>query len=90
VSSNDEKVAEFFDSAFTQENTSNLAPGVYVTVPQGHALVVDENRNAVICDLGGEVTIAGVRVTDWDALRRLGEHLTWLAGRKKYPPRPDR
>ena len=57
------------------------APGFYPSMPQGHCQITDGRRSVVVGDLGGVVQVAGVNVTDPDALLAFGEHVVMLAGR---------
>lgn len=60
---------------------AKVDPGVYLTMPAGHALLSDGARSLVVSDLGGEISVAGLKVTDPDHLDELGEHLRLLANR---------
>src|SRR5215471_747778 len=79
----DSLLGTFSGGDFTSAANPNLAPGIYVSHPQGHALIVDATREAAVLDMGGVVSVAGVHITDWDQLARLGAHLTALADRKR-------
>jgi hypothetical protein len=69
------------DTAFTSPRRESRSPGLYLSDPQGHALLVDERRELMVVDLGGVVQIGGIDVRDPDVLNRLGERLCMLAGR---------
>jgi hypothetical protein len=60
---------------------AKVDPGVYLTMPAGHALLSDGHRSLVVSDLGGVVSVAGLRVKDPAHLDDLGVHLQLLAGR---------
>jgi hypothetical protein len=91
----DSLLGTFGSDDFTRPAATALDPGIYFTLPQGHTLIVDATREAVVLDMGGVVSIAGVDITDWDQLARLGQHLVFLADRKRpaadpgsHDPRP--
>lgn len=76
------------DTTFT--SPSNLSPGLYPSMTQGHAQLVGETGSTgevqclVVLNMGGLVDIGGVHVDDPEVLRRLGDHLHMLAGRLRH------
>lgn len=71
------------EDAFTRP--SRLDPGLYLSDPQGHALLVGTNQRALtVLDSGNSlVEIAGVLVDSPKALEALANRLLWLAGRMR-------
>lgn len=70
------------DDAHTEP--TNRRPGVYLSDPHGHALVVGTNGRALtVLDTGGVVEIAGVHVTSAEPLEQLADRLVMLAGRMR-------
>ncbi|RKR92649.1 hypothetical protein BDK92_7091 [Micromonospora pisi] len=64
------------------DDSRGLAPGVYLSDPQGHAQLVGTNDRAVIVvDLGGVIQVGGINVEDADHLERFAARLTELAAR---------
>ena len=78
----DYRDADLTGGAHTTTRPGTLAAGVYPDPVRGHALICDGKRAVALLDLGVVVTIAGVAITDWDDLTKLGQHLIDLAGRK--------
>lgn len=71
------------DSAHTTAS-GNLGPGVYLSDPQGHALLVGDNgRILTVLDMGGLVSIGGIETADPEVVERLAERLHWLAARMR-------
>lgn len=73
----------FEDTAFT--SPSHLNPGLYLSDPQGHALLVGTNqRSLTVLDFGNSlVEVAGVVVQSPEVLERTANRLLWLAGRMR-------
>lgn len=71
--------AHFYNDCHTDED-HHRAPGLYIDSKGFNALLVGaDNRSLTVIDLVGVVEVAGVDVTDFEQLRRLGQHLQWLA-----------
>lgn len=68
------------DDAWT--NPSDLDPRLYLSDPQGHALLVGTNGRALtVLDMGGLVDVASVHVTSPEGLEQMAERLRMLADR---------
>ena len=74
-----EKLADFAAVLAHVVDDTTPAPGFYPS--KGHCQITDGAKSVVVLDMGGVVSIAGVNVTDPDALRTFGEHVVMLAGR---------
>lgn len=91
---------DYIELACTGDTT--LKPGLYLTMPQGHAVLAGTTKSSVdgptvhrrlaILDMGGVVQIAGIDVTSPDDLSRLADHLRMLSLRlareQAHPYRP--
>ena len=69
------------DTSFTR-NETRLDPGIYLSDPQGHTLLVGTNdRSLTLLDMGGLASVAGLDVRDPDLLDRFADRLHQLADR---------
>lgn len=74
------------DTAHTsapRDARSYLEPGLYVSDPQGHALLIGTNRRELAVIDGGPTLIGGVQVEDPDVLDALADRLRFLADRRR-------
>jgi len=70
-------------SANRPAGASPLDPGLYLTDPQGHALLVGINgRELTILD-GGPTIVGGIQVDDPDVLDALADRLRFIADRRR-------
>lgn len=93
-------VPAYVEHAFMPD--SDLPPGLYLTMPQGHALLSGPvqatvagpvaHRRLAILDMGATVQIGGIDVTDPEVVGRLADHLKTLSYRmareRVHPYRP--
>jgi hypothetical protein len=94
-------IPDYVEPAFTSNTT--LAPGLYLTMPQGHAQLVGTprrsssdgpavHRHLTVQNMGSVVTIAGVDIDDPDVLATFADHLLMLSLRQArelaHPYRP--
>ncbi len=79
----DSLLGTFHGGPFPHAASPTLHPGIYYTQPQGHVLIVDATHDTTVVNMGSAISIAGVGITDWDALAELGHHLILLADRQR-------
>ena len=69
------------EPAHLDSRPSNLAPGFYPSMPQGHGVLSGDARSLVVLDMGGCIDVGGIPVTDPEALRAFAAHMNMLADR---------
>lgn len=79
---------QVFLSGDSWTHASDLAPGLYLTDPQGHALLVGVNGRAMtLLDFGPAMADVGsVQVTSPEVLEQLADRLRFMAARLRRRP----
>ena len=72
-----------FDTSHDTPAPGDLGPGVYLSNPQGHALLVGDNGRALAVLDMGVVSIGGVEAMGPNLVEQFADRLYWLAKRMR-------